>query len=193
MSETNTGTRFWEQELLGAKLPDERFRGNLIKMCLELQSKPEHSFSAACGPAVRKSALLVHTFPTMNGTARYELCSLAGLGCGLWPPGVGLALQFTAARGRNQSPSASAACNEQCRISIEKTGGAPAGEEGWKKLVVERLSLGGYQPEKFWQVCNLPGSVMAVWQLFFTECFGDWREKRTAKLAKCRLARCKFA
>ena len=56
MNETNTGIGFWTQELLGAKLPDERFRGNLTRMCCELQSKPEHSFSAACGPAVRKSA-----------------------------------------------------------------------------------------------------------------------------------------
>ncbi len=56
MDETNTGIGFWAQEILGAKLPDERYRGNLTRMCFELQSKPEHSFSAACGPALRKSA-----------------------------------------------------------------------------------------------------------------------------------------
>lgn len=47
---------FWEAELRGAKLPDERFRPNLIRMCCQMQAKAGHSFSAACGPAVRKSA-----------------------------------------------------------------------------------------------------------------------------------------
>ena len=47
---------FWEAELRGTELPDERFRPNLIQMCCQIGAKPGHSFSAACGPAVRKSA-----------------------------------------------------------------------------------------------------------------------------------------
>lgn len=47
---------FWEAELRGAQLPDERFRPNLIRMICQIGAKPGHSFSAACGSAVRKSA-----------------------------------------------------------------------------------------------------------------------------------------
>jgi hypothetical protein len=56
MDEINVSFQFWGQEIAGAILPHERFRTNLTRMCCELQSKPEHSFSAACGPAVRKAA-----------------------------------------------------------------------------------------------------------------------------------------
>ncbi len=56
MNRTISGLQFWETELQGAQLPDERFRPNLIKMCHHLQEKPGHSFSAACGPSVRKAA-----------------------------------------------------------------------------------------------------------------------------------------
>lgn len=41
---------------MNARLPDERYRANLVKMCCGLQERPEHSFSAACGPSVRKAA-----------------------------------------------------------------------------------------------------------------------------------------
>lgn len=50
-----------------------------------------------------------------------------------------------------------------------------------------------HQNSKFWQVCNLSGSALAVWQLFFAGCFGGWREERTAKLVKCSVASCKLA
>lgn len=50
------GCSIWELELQEAKLPDERFRANYVQMCQMLTDKPGHSFSAACGPSVRKSA-----------------------------------------------------------------------------------------------------------------------------------------
>lgn len=43
-------------EMRGTKLPDERFRNNLIQMCSRLSSHCGQSFSSACGPATRKSA-----------------------------------------------------------------------------------------------------------------------------------------
>lgn len=43
-------------EMRRTKLPDERFRNNLIQMCSRLSSHCGQSFSSACGPATRKSA-----------------------------------------------------------------------------------------------------------------------------------------
>lgn len=43
-------------EMQGAKLPDERFRSNVVQMCSRLGIHCGQSFSSACGPAVRKSA-----------------------------------------------------------------------------------------------------------------------------------------
>jgi hypothetical protein len=56
MNEQQAIAHFWEQEIMNARLPDERYRPNLVKMCCGLQEKPGHSFSAACCPAVRKAA-----------------------------------------------------------------------------------------------------------------------------------------
>ena len=56
LQENLFGIQFWKEELQLSKLPDERFRSNLVKMCHSLQEKAGHSFSAACGPWVRKSA-----------------------------------------------------------------------------------------------------------------------------------------
>lgn len=47
---------FGYEEMMSALLPDERYRNNLMKMCNSLLEKPGHSFSAACGSVVRKSA-----------------------------------------------------------------------------------------------------------------------------------------
>lgn len=54
--EWNTTESFWEKELCDSKLPDERFRKNLVQMCISLERKPGLSFSSACGPNIRKSA-----------------------------------------------------------------------------------------------------------------------------------------
>lgn len=56
MHKNTASLEFWSEELEYSKLPDERFRSNLVKMCHSLQEKPEHSFSSACGEVVRKSA-----------------------------------------------------------------------------------------------------------------------------------------
>lgn len=56
MSEVLSGIDFWETELKGTQLPDKRYQSNLVKMCHNLSEKPGLSFSAACGPSVRKSA-----------------------------------------------------------------------------------------------------------------------------------------
>lgn len=46
----------WREELSGTKLPDARYHANLSRMCDRLSRNCGLSFSAACGPAVRKSA-----------------------------------------------------------------------------------------------------------------------------------------
>lgn len=43
-------------EMQTAIIPDERQRNNLVKMCLQVASQPEQSFSSACGTALRKAA-----------------------------------------------------------------------------------------------------------------------------------------
>ncbi len=55
IEKTLEGT-FGYDEMKSALLPDERYRNNVIKMCNSLLEKPGHSFSAACGNVVRKSA-----------------------------------------------------------------------------------------------------------------------------------------
>lgn len=51
MEDTN-----WAEELSGTALPDRRYLDNFIKMAERLHKSPGLSFSAACGPLVRKSA-----------------------------------------------------------------------------------------------------------------------------------------
>ena len=52
----NINMEWAEREFSGTKLPDERFRPNLIKMAASLIERVESSFSSSCGEAVRKAA-----------------------------------------------------------------------------------------------------------------------------------------
>jgi hypothetical protein len=56
MSGANNVGDFWASELDGAKLPDQRFFPNLVRMCSRLEDRTGLSFSSACGPSTRKSA-----------------------------------------------------------------------------------------------------------------------------------------
>lgn len=50
-------------ELSGAQLPDQRFRRHLQLMCERLFQHPGRSFSAACGPGVRKAGSRLFSYP----------------------------------------------------------------------------------------------------------------------------------